>query len=59
MSELAEIQQPTVLLKDPCQMCGADEGEPPHLCPYAEDIYRGDERCNCCDACTRECAADI
>lgn len=38
--------------------CGAP-GEPPHPCPYAEEISGNDTPCNCCHACASKCALDI
>lgn len=32
----------------------------PHGCPYAEEINDDfTTKCNCCEACTHECAMDI
>jgi len=41
-------------------MCGK-EGEPPHPCPYAEEIGGNDdpEYCTCCGECEHECCMDI
>lgn len=45
--------------EDPCERCGG-EGESPHPCPYAEDIYGdSDTLCNCCDDCAYQCAMDV
>jgi hypothetical protein len=35
----------------------------PHTCPYLMDVHQGepgcDRLCNCCEACTDECADDV
>ena len=42
-------------LENVCQ-CPCDD----HTCPYQEDVNNDSEfTCNCCTACTHECAMDI
>jgi len=38
-----------------------EENAPRHQCPYRYDVYNDPdpEYCNCCEACTTECAQDI
>lgn len=44
--------------KNKCK-CGKP-GTAPHPCPYTADVHNDSTKlCNCCDACRRECAADI
>lgn len=43
-----------------CKCNEENEDAIAHTCPYAEDIHNDSESlCNCCDACTQECANDI
>lgn len=42
-----------------CDSCNANPGEPPHTCPYAEEINGSEEECNCCGTCQNSCAQDI
>jgi hypothetical protein len=36
------------------------ERQPPHPCPYAEELGpKSDELCTCCDSCVQACANDI
>ena len=41
--------------------CGNTPANPPHPCPYAEEIggNHEEEYCDCCDDCRHECAMDI
>jgi len=51
MSNIAEVSRPV------CD-CGAP-GLRSHLCPYQDDVNEVEKKCNCCAACTSECAGDI
>lgn len=43
-----------------CEVCHVNPAEPPHTCPYAEDIGGdSDTLCTCCQDCEGECAQDI
>jgi len=43
-----------------CDRCYKEESDERHTCPYNEEIYEDHEtECNCCEACTHECAMDI
>lgn len=43
-----------------CIKCEDNDGTPKHTCPYASDVNNDNESlCNCCDACTHQCAMDI
>lgn len=43
-----------------CPRCDKNTAEPPHVCPFAEDVHNDSETlCDCCDDCTNECAWDI
>lgn len=33
--------------------------QPPHTCPYAEDILNDVSLCTCCSDCEHQCAMDI
>lgn len=40
--------------------CGKNEAREPHTCPYAEEINDDSTTlCDCCEACSQECAWDI
>ena len=42
-----------------CGSCGGP-GLEPHTCPFAEEIRDDHEtKCNCCAACSHECAMDV
>jgi hypothetical protein len=44
--------------KEKCK-CG-DDAEPPHPCPFKEDIHGDDETlCTCCKSCRHDCLMDI
>lgn len=46
------------VLSNPKCKCG-DVGEKGRTCPYQADIHDRAVVCGCCDACERECCADI
>ncbi len=53
-----ELLAPTVEKEGGCG-CGKD-GEPPHPCPYSEEIHGDSETlCTCCDDCQYQCAMAI
>jgi hypothetical protein len=40
--------------------CNTADALPPHQCPFKADVHDDtDFACNCCEACTDECAMDI
>jgi len=42
-----------------CLNC-TNPGTPDHVCPFKADIHDDSKsKCNCCEACTTECADDI
>jgi hypothetical protein len=43
-----------------CPSCNTNPAEPPHSCPYAEEVSRNDDpmHCTCCDECTHQCYLD-
>lgn len=43
-----------------CSYCKND-GQVSHPCPFAEEIHDNydPEFCNCCEACTHDCAMDV
>jgi hypothetical protein len=50
----------TETVTEKCQSCGKNPAQPPHTCPFAEEIHGDSEsKCNCCDDCTYQCAMDI
>jgi hypothetical protein len=51
--------KPTHDPAEPCK-CGDEPSEPPHVCPFAEEIYGDTETlCTCCEKCQHECAMDV
>ena len=43
-----------------CPRCGKRPAQPPHTCPYAEEIHGDRETlCECCEECEKQCAWDI
>lgn len=43
-----------------CKRCHKHAAKKLHPCPYDADVYNNSKsKCNCCDACMRECAADV
>ncbi len=49
----------TMPWEEPKCKCG-EEANPPHTCPYAEEIGEDSETtCVCCDECTTECVREI
>ena len=45
--------------EDMCK-CGKNPQQPPHTCPYEEEIFNNSETmCECCDSCQHECLLDI
>ena len=44
-----------------CGRCARNPAQPPHGCPYQEEINDStdEEYCTCCDDCRRECLEDI
>jgi len=43
-----------------CPSCHKNPAEPPHSCPFAEEVSRNDDpmHCTCCKECTRQCFLD-
>ncbi len=55
-----EYQMSSTLDEGEVKMCRCDKNpeQPDHVCPYSYEMGEAIE-CNCCEACTHECAMDI
>ena len=43
-----------------CETCKTNLAKEEHTCPFKEDVRNDCEsKCNCCDACERECLRNI
>jgi len=46
-------------MRPKCQSCGKEDSQPPHICPYKEDVNRDSKtKCDCCDECQYHCRMD-
>jgi len=51
-------------MKEKCSRCEEREAEDWHKCPYSYEMdgcvdIEDEQLCNCCTACTNQCAMDI